>query len=281
MGETKIAAKKVIVEKDMQPRVAMPGDMILGLPPDPLPLVRGQVITYPKAGAVVFFETEEGPLLAAWRYGLGRSVAFTSDLSTGWGKHWVMWDHYGKFVAQMVKWAQQKEAPRNYRAEITRRWGKGTFRVDVTDDQNRFVNNLDMKLKVLFPSKSDRTIALDQVTPGRYQGTFGTEEVGEYYLSLYSSDSDGLSHSKSYGYGIPYTDEFTTSRVNDALLTRLASLTKGSLLKLGESPPNLFTSRSDVREYGPRLWPLLALTALLLLILDVGLRKFQSLGRLR
>jgi len=50
-----------------------------------------------------------------------------------------------------------------YRSEIFRKWGKGTFTVDVTDDEDAFVNNLDLKLKVLFPSKTDRTICLDQV----------------------------------------------------------------------------------------------------------------------
>ena len=143
-GETKIAAKKVIVEKDMQPQAVMPGEMTVGIPTDNLPIVRGQVITYPKPGAFVLFSTEEGPLLAGWQYGLGKSVAFTSDLSDKWGRDWVMWDHYGKFVSQMVKWAQQKEGSRNYQVDIHRKWGEGTFNVDVTDDQSRFINHLDL-----------------------------------------------------------------------------------------------------------------------------------------
>ena len=279
-GETKIASKKVIVEKEMKPYVVTAGEMTLGIPTDDLPLVRGQVITYPKSGAFVLFETQEGPLFAAWQYGLGRSAAFMSDLSTRWGRNWVQWEHYGKFVSQMVKWARQKEGPRNYRVEILRKWGKGTFSVDVTNDQNRFVNNLDLKTKVLFPSKTDRTIPLDQVAPGRYQGSFPAEEIGEYYLSLFSSETKGPSRSQIFGYGIPYTEEYSTRGINYDLLKRLASITKGRLLKLEDSSYNLFSAQSDTKEYGLRLWPYLALLSLFLLIVDVGLRKFQSIGRI-
>jgi uncharacterized membrane protein len=280
VGETKIAAKKVIVEKVMQPHTAMESEMIRGIPPDDLPLVRGLVITYPKPGARVFLQTQEGPLLVAWPYGLGRSVAFTSDLSGRWGKDWVLWDHYGKFVSQMVKWAQRKETLRNYTVRIARKEGKGTFTVDVTDDQNHFVNNLGLKIKVLFPSKTDRTTSLDQVAPGRYRGSFPAVEIGEYYVSLFGTEAEGFSRSQIFGYGIPYADEFNNRSVNYALLRRLASITKGRVLKAEDHPDDLFTANSHTKEYGRRLWPYLTLVSLFLLIADVVVRKFVSLGRI-
>jgi uncharacterized membrane protein len=280
VGETKIAAKKAIVEKTIHPYAVMVGEITLGIPTDDLPLVRGLVLTHPKPGARILLQTEEGPLLVAWPYGLGRSVAFTSDLSARWGRDWVLWDHYGKFVSQMVKWAQRKEAPRNYAVNITRKGGKGIFTVDVTDDQNRFVNNLGLKVTVLSPSKTDQTTPLDQVAPGRYGGSFPAVEIGEYYVSLFGTEAKGFSRSQTYGYGIPYTDEFTNRSVNHALLERLASITKGSVLKPGDNPRNLFSANADTREYGIRLWPYLAMAFLLLLIADVFLRKFQSLGRI-
>ena len=202
-----------------------------------------------------------------------------SDLSTRWGRNWVQWEHYGKFVSQMVKWAQQKKGPRNYRAEILHKWGKGTFSVDVTNDQNRFINNLDLKMKVLFPSKSDQTIPLDQVAPGRYQGSFPAEEIGEYYFTLFSSETNGPSQSQIFGYGIPYTEEYSTKGINYNLLERLASSTKGRLLRLEDRSYDLFSAHSDTKEYGLRLWPYLTLLSLFILIVDVGLRKFQSIGR--
>lgn len=280
VSETKTAAKRIIVEKAMQPYAAMQGEMILGIPFDELPLVNGLIITYPKPGARVLLKTQEGPLLVAWPYGLGRSVAFTSDLSGRWGKDWVLWDHYGKFVSQMVKWAQRKESPRNYAVNIGRRGEEGTFTVDVTDDQNRFVNNLDLKIKVLFPSETDRTISLEQVAPGRYHVSFPSGQIGEYYLNLFSTDAKGFSQSQIFGYGIPYADEYNSRGVNYALLKGMALITNGRLLKPQEDSVNLFTTNSETKEYGGRLWPYLVLASLLLLMADVIVRKLQSLGRI-
>lgn len=264
----------------MHPYTVIEDEMTVGIPTDDLPLVRGLVVTHPKPGARVLLNTQDGPLLVAWRYGLGRSVAFTSDLSGQWGRDWVLWDYYGKFVSQMVKWTHRKEVPRNYAENITRKGEKGTFTVDVTDDESRFVNNLGLKIKVLSPSKADQTTPLDQVAPGRYRGSFPTTEIGEYYISLFGTEGRGFSRAQTFGYGIPYTDEFTKSSVNYALLERLASITKGRVLKPEDNSRDLFTTNSDTKEYGRRLWPYLAMAFLLLLIADVVLRKFQSLGRI-
>jgi hypothetical protein len=280
VGETKMATKKAIVEKTMHPFAVMEDEMTLGIPIDDLPLVRGLVVTHPKPGSRVLLKTQEGPLLVAWQYGLGRSVAFTSDLSGQWGKDWVLWDHYGKFVSQMVKWAHRKEVPRNYTVNITRKGGKGTFAVDVTDDESRFVNNLGLKIKVLSPSKADQTTPLDQVAPGRYRGSFPATEIGEYYINLFGTEAKEFSRSQTFGYGIPYTDEFTQRHANYALLDRLASISKGRVLKPEDNPDDLFTANSRTREYGRGLWPYLALASLLLLVADVAVRKFISLGRI-
>lgn len=45
-------------------------------------------------------------------------------------------------------------------------------------------------------------------------------------------------------------DEFTKKSVNYALLERLASITKGRVLKPEDNSRDLFTTNSDTREYG-------------------------------
>ncbi len=135
-------------------------------------------------------------------------------------------------------------------------------------------------MKVLFPSKTDRTIPLDQVAPGKYEGTFPTEEIGEYFLTLFSTEKGDSSRTQIFGYGIPYTEEFSTRGINYNLLKRLASVTKGRMLAIEDRSYDLFSAQSDTKEYGRRLWPYLALLSLLLLLVDVVLRKFKSIGRI-
>ena len=278
-GETKIVSKELITEKTIRPSVIMPHEMLQGIDDKEFPAIYGQIVTYPKPGASTLLNTENGPLLAAWRYGLGRSVAFTSDLSGRWGKDWVTWGQYGRFVAQMVKWAQRKETPRNYAATIERNGEYGTFTVDVTDNQNQFVNHLDLNAKILFPSERSQTLTLEQIAPGRYQTAFPSEDIGDYYFSLFGTGENGNENPQVFGFGIPYTDEFSSTGVNTTLLERLASLTNGKVLTFDNIPGDLFRVQSDLKEYGKSLWPYFALAFLLLLLVDVAARKLLNPGK--
>ena len=39
-----------------------------------------------------------------WQYGLGRSVAWTSDSTGRWAKDWVGWSGFNRFFSQLVSW---------------------------------------------------------------------------------------------------------------------------------------------------------------------------------
>jgi hypothetical protein len=280
-GETKIVTQKAIIEKTMQPDLILADEMTQGIDDAQLPVVHGQVVTYPKPGARVLMRTIQGPLLAVWHYGLGRSVAFTSDLSGRWSRNWVPWAHYGQFAAQMVKWAQRKESQREYFADIDRQGEKGTFSVDITTPQNHFVNHMDLRVRILFPSGKRRTQSLYQIAPGRYRSPFAAEEIGEYYFSLFGSEDATPNLPQTFGFGVPYIDEFNRTGVNESLLESLAAITNGRVLDLERHPIDLFSAQSLTREYGTPLWPYLIMAFLVLLIIDVAARKMLNLADIR
>jgi len=277
-GETKIITQRVITEKTVQPFLRIPHEMLQGIENVNLPLVYGQVVTYPKAGANVLIETSQGPLLAVWQYGLGRSIAFTSDLSSRWGKDWVLWEHYGRFTSQMVKWVQRKEAHKSIFATIDRQGEKGTFTVDITSDHRRFVNHLDLNVNVLLPSGQNRTFSLNQTAPGRYQCSFPAEEIGAYFFSIFDNQTLSGSPPQVFGFGIPYTEEFINTGVNMKLMEDLATATNGRVLSIDRIPTDLYKATSDLKRSGTPLWPYFILVFLLLLIIDVAARKLFNFG---
>jgi len=279
-SETKIISKKTITEKTMQPLVKFSNEILQGLVNVKLPAIYGQVVTYPKPGSELLIETAQGPLLAAWQYGLGRSVAFTSDLSNRWGKDWIKWTHFGKFTSQMVKWAQRKETPEQFLAAIDSRGAKGNFLVDVTTAQNRFVNHLELNTNVLLPSGNYQAFAMAQIAPGRYAGTFPAEEIGAYYFSVYSTSGNDAGTARTFGFGIPYSEEFNRTAVNEDLLEDLASATKGRVLSIDNIPADFFKDKSDSKQSQTPIWNYLVMIFLLLLIADVAVRKLIGLSSL-
>ncbi len=69
-----------------------------------LPFSLGFVMTRAKPTAQMLLATDTGePLLAVSNYGLGTTLAFTSDLTTRWGAEWVAWPDFGRFWAQALR----------------------------------------------------------------------------------------------------------------------------------------------------------------------------------
>ena len=70
-----------------------------------VPPLGGYVATSLKPTAeLVLMSHQEDPILATWRFGLGRAAAFTSDAKAKWGVLWLRWRDFNKFWAQLTRW---------------------------------------------------------------------------------------------------------------------------------------------------------------------------------
>jgi hypothetical protein len=79
--------------------------ILRGLDLTAAPPLLGYNGTTPKTAAHLALLTPRGdPLLATWQYGLGRSAAWTADLSGRWAKNWLTWADFARFAGQLVTW---------------------------------------------------------------------------------------------------------------------------------------------------------------------------------
>ncbi|MCE2875536.1 MAG: VWA domain-containing protein, partial [Planctomycetaceae bacterium] len=80
-----------------------------------VPSLRGYVLTgargEPAQIGLVSAGDPPDPILAWWNHGLGRGVAFTSDLGGRWTPAWATWPGFQPFVGGMVRWMLRPTAP--------------------------------------------------------------------------------------------------------------------------------------------------------------------------
>ena len=97
--------RRYIVQEPFQPVIVVPSKPIvagIGIPPQ----LHGYVSTTEKEIAQVFIRShKDEPILAGWNFGLGKSIAWTSDVQPVWAKEWTPWENFGKFWGQVVNWA--------------------------------------------------------------------------------------------------------------------------------------------------------------------------------
>jgi hypothetical protein len=105
--EALMLAVNPIEEGAVTPRWAMDGppEFLAGTRAGDLPALGGYVRTTLKDEASVHaFAKGDDPLLASWRYGLGRVVAFASDGDGRWSQSWLRSGEYAPLWAQAVRW---------------------------------------------------------------------------------------------------------------------------------------------------------------------------------
>ncbi len=270
--EVQTISKPPILEEPFQPRIASAGSPLLsGIDWSSAPPLLGYDVVVSRPTAEVALTSHKGdPVLATWQYGLGKSVAFTSDAKSRWAAQWLGWGGYAPFWAQAVRWSMKRPEQGSYQSGVELVNGKGRITVDAVDEKTgRYVNFVDARARVVSPDGSAQTVRLEQTGSGRYEGTFDAGKTGAYVATVEQKGPDGKTRTASVGLAIPYSPEFSTLSPNLSLLNRVADLTGGKVLTNGET---VFQDRRVRRLPVPLALPLLTF-ALLLFPLDVANRR--------
>ncbi|MFZ0888849.1 MAG: VWA domain-containing protein, partial [Candidatus Binataceae bacterium] len=88
-----------------------PSAILSGINPREIPPLEFFASSEAKESAVTPLRIHRGdhiaPLLAAWGYGLGRSVVFAGEPDSLGSLSWIRWDRYAEFWSQVVNWAMR------------------------------------------------------------------------------------------------------------------------------------------------------------------------------
>ncbi|RLC75694.1 MAG: hypothetical protein DRI81_11555, partial [Chloroflexi bacterium] len=278
--ETQLAMRSYIVEEPFYPRLAggsasRPYSPILtGI--ETVPQLAGYVATTPKpAGRVILSTHQDDPLLAAWQYGLGRAVAWTSDATGRWARAWVGWDGFGRFWAQAVRWTIVERSDAPVEVNVTLEGGEARVTVDAVGEDGSFVNGLEASVSLVGPEGNPLLVELVQTAPGRYEGAFAPQAEGAYLMRLSGSLAGDEAVALTTGWVMGYSPEYAALEGDPAYLERLAELGGGSVL---EKPADAFARTLRGEGAARDLWPYLLGLAVLLLPFDVGVRRL-ALGR--
>ncbi len=267
-------------EKGLPVRPHQPGGLTRGMAP-PIPPVRAMVITTPKpTSEVELAVTSRGemlPLLASWRFGLGKAIAFTSDCSTRWAPAWVSWEGYKGFWIQTFRWVGRKRIPREHTVTCRAEGGFARVVVEGIDRKGEYINFARLAGTATGPSREPIPLRFEQKAPGRYEAVFPLDEVGAYSVTVVDERSGGGTNSQTVGISNSYSQEYLHLDADRPLIAKLAGSGQaaGRILSLDEDPKKAGIFARDFHpstEPVDMFWPLLWV-ALFLFPLDVAVRR--------
>ena len=296
--EARRVARPLIKEEEIQPQIVQQHEILHGINSPP-PSIKGFVLTTVKQNPLVEVsmvspkprETQYSTLLASWTYGLGRTVAFTSDAGKRWTDRWTEWE-YDNFFSQMVRWSMRPVVEEG-KFTVSTDVKEGKVRVIVTalDKDDEFLNFLSISGSAVDPNMKSRDIPIQQTAPGRYVGEFDANRSGNYFLTVTVPNVSGEDPRPAIirtGVNVPYSSEFRDRETNRNLLETLAAITpkggqpgklvEGTLTpEMTDNHPLLAvdTFRHDLKKAVSSLdiWHWLALVASCAFVGDVFIRR--------
>jgi Ca-activated chloride channel homolog len=267
--ETRLATRGPLVEGNIQPRLSTADPLVANAARSGMPALTGYLVTSPKDLAEELLGSTEGdPILARWQYGLGRAVAFTSDLRGRWSADWIAWPGEQQLLAGLANWTIP-QAQGALRVDLRADGGSGRVAVEETQPA---ATPSQMRVSVLGPDGSTQSLELLATGPGRFEGTFATPALGAY-LAHVEDLRDGQPTALAVaGLAVSYSPEYRTVADDPARLQQIARAGGGHVLASPADAfaPDLRPAYSDT----PLTRPLLAL-AVVLLPLEIALRRLR------
>jgi uncharacterized membrane protein len=312
--ETRLISQSFVHEKRFKPQLTAAIGPAEGLA-KPLPDLLGFVRTGKRNSPLVEMPIETPPMgeekrpfpiLAYWQYGLGKSIAFTSDARSLRDKQKTYWDHdwanskiYSQFWEQTIDSALRSVDTGQYLKLTTEvRDGKIHLRLEARDEKTKIpITNLrddkdGLKVGITFPSLKGagdartRDLQFEQTAGGVYEAELPAEEVGSYFINVVASwkknpnDKAPFVTSVSAGVTIPYSPEFAEMESNISLLEKLREATGGqsypetdAALRQAAASGALFRPIPFSHSSLQTLWPWFVFIAGLCLLCDIAVRR--------
>lgn len=275
--DTLMHAGQLLREEAFDGRINEKHAMLSGLEEWDAPPLLGYVRTVRKASAQVPLITDQGdPLLAHWRYGLGKVTAFTSDAKSRWGALWVTrWSGYTRFWAQVIRETARSAQGGRLDLSCVMEAGVAKIRVDLLEDAETRRNDAVVEAEVFhLVSQADgsvlqepKKLRLGQTGPGWYEGSFTPENVGVYLVRARvgsETAAAGLVHQTA--------SEASMGQVKEALLKQVVEITGGQWLEPMQTPVLGAAVQVSYVEWRSRVVGLI----LLLLLVDLLLRRWEQ-----
>ena len=269
--EAMIASKAQYIEEPFYVRYT--GDEIVsGFNWEGSPPLLGYNTTTAKPGAQLgLLSHKDNPIFAVWQYGVGRSMAFTSDGRAKWCAQWVKWSEFPAFAARTMRTILRSLPAEDVRTQVSISGGKGYVSIDVLQQPaGEDEGSRSLTAKLISPTGQVTPLVLSQTGASRYEAAFDARGYGTYVVAVQYRRPNGTVGVSVGTDTVAYSPEYRDLKSNTALLEQIARLTGG---RQQPSPQDIFGARrAPVRVPSEASIPLL-FVVLFLLPVDIALRR--------
>ena len=230
-----------------------------------LPNISGYIAVTTKNGAREIITTDQDdPLLSAWQYGLGHSVAWMSTASGTWNEELSQEQDYLEMWSRLLDYVEMEGDIGQDVVSVSKRRG----RMEISYEAADYSEDTAVTGVVTSPSGVTKELRLEPGEPGAYSSSIEADEMGVYSLNIIRREGEDVVASTTAIETVQFSDEYKRDVSNTGFISFVEA--NGRLLNDGDK---IFTrlrssinNRRDITRY-------LILLAILVLLLDIAVRR--------
>ncbi len=267
--ETLLAGGNYIIEEDFTPQVVRSSFIPFT---QGSPLFNGYIGSTLKPTAEgIIFTHKDHPLYSRMQYGLGRTVAFTTDTYGMWSRNFLMSSDFPAFWMNTLNWVSGRGNYGDIALDIVLKDAGAEVFIKVGNplDENERIE------VVLVDEKGNKQIIrTNAISATDFKGKTNELHQGIYMINATRYRDNQVTALNVNGLSVPYSEEFAIANLtsNSKLLEELAMATGGRVLR---RPYEVFNAQYDPVKRSIDLSWLFLLFALVIWPLDIAVRRFM------
>jgi len=182
------------IEEKFIPEFFHPSPILTGIKQDDIPSLKGYVASTLKIAAtkplMTNFKNTEDPILAHWYYGLGRSTAMMTGVTSAWSDEWIRWKNFGKLWEQIIRWTMRTRAEDAPYFSIYHDGNR--LHIQVEWGQNQQATS-SIKGTLRLPDEQLISSTFNRINNTTFEGTFAVSDSGMAQLALFEEGRDDRS----------------------------------------------------------------------------------------
>ncbi len=267
-------------EEHFYPTINQQSQILKGIYNKQFPPLRGHTITEAKENVEVPLVTnimgKTDPILANWRYGLGKVVVYASDANARWSSKWINWSMFNKFWSQVVRWSMRDISKANYDIKVITDDNTISLQIELS---SLLADDTKLEVSLILPdySENGQSLLLKQVAPKRFISELNDINPGTYNLKISRIRDGKVIDLKTKGLLVPEKTatkplEYAVQGNNVLQLKNIAEITGGKYNPKREE----ITVEAEEIMISKSLAGFLIPLALFLFIIDIAVRKFKK-----
>lgn len=274
--EIEITANGYMVNEEFTPIITANDELINQVSANGLPSILGYIATEKKARATELFRTHMGdPLLSYWQYGLGRTVAWTSDVTGEWSANWSGWNNNALLWHNLIQFITEDTSVGSAYAEVEQEGTKAVVKY-YTEDFNA---RTEVNATVSDVEGNQHIIELIPVAPGEYEAQFEMTDTGIYSVGIKQTENGELVNSAVTAGIMQYSPEYRFEAPG-TLLEEYVAAVNGKMIT---GPNEIFEDSLEFVKGMKDISTALMVAAILIFIIDIANRRFRFnfMGRIK